>query len=74
MQIFYPNPHEDHCTDWSDAFFSENCDFDEWVELWAKGTDLWERLYGASGAITNVLEERWRNRQEPFAGRYKSES
>jgi hypothetical protein len=60
MEIFDPNPHEDHCTHWSDAFFSESCDFYGWIELWATGTDLWERLYGTKGAIYKELEERRR--------------
>jgi SMI1/KNR4 family protein SUKH-1 len=62
MELFDPNPHEDHCTDWKDAFFTENCDFCQWIELWATGADLWERSYGANGAVSKVLEERQRNR------------
>lgn len=58
MVIFDPNPHEDQCTDWSDSFFSEACGFDEWIQLWARGVDLWDRVYGPSGAIYQILESR----------------
>jgi hypothetical protein len=55
MTVFDPNPHDDSCADWSDAFFPERCSFAEWITLWAKGTDLWARLYGQAGLIAGIL-------------------
>ena len=44
--------------DWSDAFFSENIGFRGWIELWARGADLWERLYGEGGLVATAIAAR----------------
>jgi hypothetical protein len=55
--VFDPNVHEDN-RDWTDAFFPECDEFDEWLQLWAEGRDLWQRLYADDGVIARAVESR----------------
>ena len=55
--VFDPDAHEDG-KDWTDAFFPECDGFDEWVQLWADGHDLWERLYAEDGVIAKFVGRR----------------
>jgi hypothetical protein len=57
MVIFDPNVH-DGSTNWTDAFFDECESFERWIELWASGVNLWDRMYGEGGKIRTVLEAR----------------
>ena len=57
VTIFDPNGHEDGRT-WSDSFFPECQSFEQWIELWVSGHNLWERMYGDNGEITRIYEDR----------------
>lgn len=54
---FDPNVHDDG-NDWTDALFPECDEFDQWVQLWADGHDLWQRLYADDGVIANLVRGR----------------
>jgi len=55
--IFDPNVH-DAATTWNDSFFDECESFERWIELWARGVNLWDRMYGDGGPIKAVLDAR----------------
>ena len=55
ITIFDPNAHEDGKS-WSASFFPECESFDHWIELWATGTNLWDRMYGTDGLIARAKE------------------
>ena len=57
MKIFDPNLHAS-INSWDDAFFAEGLSFDEWIEAWARGEDLWEKSYGDDGAVARELLRR----------------
>jgi hypothetical protein len=55
MIVFDPNVDR---SSWGDAFFPERLKFEEWVNLWADGEDLWQRLYGDDGIIARSRDLR----------------
>jgi hypothetical protein len=57
MVIFDPNVHDD-AKSWKDAFFDEAASLEGWLEDWASGVNLWDRAYGDSGRITQILNSR----------------
>jgi hypothetical protein len=56
---------------WSDAFFPECDSFDEWIELWTEGENLWDRLYAYDGTVARVVEERQASCRRRATGRKK---
>jgi hypothetical protein len=52
MTVFDPNVYR---TAWSETFFSEQLPFEEWIDLWSRGEDLWQRLYGDGGLIAKSI-------------------
>jgi hypothetical protein len=57
MKLFDPNLHARRDS-WEDAFFDEVPSFDEWIEAWARGVDLWEKSYGDDGVVVRELRRR----------------
>lgn len=57
VKIFDPNGHEDG-ESWNDAFFPECESFEHWIELWASGANLWDRMYGDDGHIARIYKDR----------------
>ena len=57
MKIFDPNLHVS-ASSWDDAFFDEALTFDDWIEAWARGQDLWENSYGDDGVVVRELLRR----------------
>jgi hypothetical protein len=57
IRMFDPNVHIEGDS-WDDSFFEERASFDDWIEAWADGTNLWEATYGENGAVRRILEGR----------------
>jgi len=57
MVIFDPNAHAED-GNWGDAFFPECETFDQWIQLWAAGSNLWDRMYGDDGLVARISKER----------------
>jgi hypothetical protein len=55
--VFDPNVRESK-SDGTETFFLECDGFEQWIQLWVDGHDLWERLYADDGVIAKIMQAR----------------